>query len=417
MKRNAHRVHHGAASLAAILIAAASPAPAEEETGGAPGAWLSRYTSARTLGLGGAFVGTADDASAVAWNPAGLSQLVPSEARFENARLFESSISAFSVAVPGSRLPSVGLSVLWLRSGDFEKTNELNDPLGTFNESESAYLFTVAHGVSPELSIGLNAKIVQQTVEEFSGGGFGVDVGAIYDVTPTVRLGASVLNVAGPSVTLRDTKETYPTEFRAGASASVLRERGLISAEIDVSGPGSRLHGGAEYWIHPSFALRVGMDDERAAGGVGVRFGWNYQFDYGVSNHPLGLTHRVGLSYRFGGFFATAKADPEIFSPTGETAVTKIALNSRTKSAAEEWDLAFVDKSGEIVRRFGGKSQPPAHVLWDGKDDTGLPLPDGAYRFQLVVRDAAGRRIESPARDVEISTGGPQGSVPAITIR
>jgi hypothetical protein len=412
-----YRSRHGAALLAGILLAAVSPALAEDETGGAPGAWLSTYTSARSLGLGGAFVGAADDAASVAWNPAGLSQLVPSEARFESARLFESSINTFSIAVPGSRLPSVGLSVLWHRSGDFEKTNELNDPLGTFNESESAYLFTVSHGFTPQLAVGVNAKLVHQSVEEFSGGGFGVDLGAVYDVTESFRLGASVLNVGGPSVTLRETEETYPTEIRAGAAASVLGERGLISAEIDVSDPGTRLHGGAEYWIHPSFALRIGMNDKRASGGMGFRFGWNYQFDYGVTNHPLGLTHRVGLSYRFGGFFATAKADPEVFSPTGETAVTKIHLNSRTKSSADSWDLAFISKSGEVVRHFGGKSKPPAHLLWDGKDDTGLPLPDGFYQYQLVVMDASGRRIESASRDVEIATGGPQGTVPAFTVR
>lgn len=418
MKRIAHQTIRGAGIAAALLIATAPNVRAEDETGGAPGAWLSRYTSARTLGLGGAFVGTADDAAAVVWNPAGLSQLVPSEARFESARLFEtSSINSFSVAVPGSRLPSVGLSILWLRSGDFEKTNELNDPLGTFSESEAAYILTASHGISPGLSVGVNAKLVHQSIEEFSAGGFGVDVGALYELTPTIRLGASILNVGGPSLTLRDTKETYPTEFRGGFAAYVLRERGLLTGEVDLSSPGTRLHGGAEYWIHPSFALRVGMNDKRAAGGVGFRFGWNYQVDYGVTDHPLGLTHRVGLSYRFGGFYATAKADPEIFSPTGEMAVTKILLNSRTKSQTESWDLALVGKSGQIVRRFGGKERPPAHLLWDGKDDTGLPLPDGLYRYQLVVRDMGGRMIESPSRTVEISTGGPQGSVPAFTTR
>jgi len=41
----------------------------EGQAGGAPGAWLSTYVNARTLGLGGAFVGAADDASTVIWNP------------------------------------------------------------------------------------------------------------------------------------------------------------------------------------------------------------------------------------------------------------------------------------------------------------------------------------------------------------
>ena len=55
------------------------------------------------------------------------------ELRFETARLFEdTSINALGFAVPGNKLPSFGLTIVSLRSGDFERTNELNDPLGTF---------------------------------------------------------------------------------------------------------------------------------------------------------------------------------------------------------------------------------------------------------------------------------------------
>ena len=46
-----------------------------------------------------------------------------------------------------------------------------------------------------------------------------------------------------------------------------------------------------------------------------------------------------------------------------------------------------------------------------------MPLPDGVYRYTLEVRDADGRTIESRTRTVEISTGGPQGSVPVIPVQ
>ena len=35
----------------------------------------------------------------------------------------------------------------------------------------------------------------------------------------------------------------------------------------------------------------------------------------------LGITQRVGIAYRFGGFYASSAADPAMFSPTGEHAV------------------------------------------------------------------------------------------------
>ena len=53
--------------------------------------------------------------------------------------------------------------------------------------------------------------------------------------------------------------------------------------------------------------------------------------------------------------------------------------------------------------------------MWDGKDETGLPLADGLYRYQLVVIDVEGREFIGHKSTVEITTGGPQGSVPVFT--
>lgn len=420
MKRiEQHRIVRAGVVAAALLMALPGLAAAQTANGGAPGEWLRSYVGARTLGLGGAFVGEASDVSTVLWNPAGLSTLVPNEVRFETARLFEDTqVYEAGFAVPGNRLPSFGLSVVTLRSGNFQRTNELNDPLGTFSEGETAYLFTMSRALTPRFALGMNAKLVQQTVESFSANGFGFDLGGLYDVTPTLRVGASVMNLGGPNLTLRATEEKYPVELRGGFALHLLNGRGLLSAEVDNSkGDGTAFHGGSEYWVQPMLALRVGMNDTEPGGGFSYRFGPNYQLDYGVSDHALGIVHRVAITYRFGGFFASAKASPEVFSPTGETAVTKIDMNARTKAETEDWSLTVVNKSNEVVRKFGGKGAPPSHLTWDGKDETGLPLPDGDYRYQLVVHDADGRAIDSPERSVEISTTGPQGTVPVIPVQ
>jgi flagellar hook assembly protein FlgD len=97
--------------------------------------------------------------------------------------------------------------------------------------------------------------------------------------------------------------------------------------------------------------------------------------------------------------------------------VTRFTLNSRTKASPTEWSLDLRNKADEVVRRFGGKGQAPSHIEWDGKDETGMPLPDGVYRFRLVVKDAAGRVVTAPEHVVEIATGGPQGQVPVIPVQ
>jgi hypothetical protein len=400
------------AALLAVL-ALATPASAQDGTAGAPGEWLARFTTARTLGLGGAYVATADDPLGILWNPAGLSAMDQNQLRFETGRLFEgTAVNGVSFAVPGSRLPSFGLAILSQGSGEFERTNELNDPLGTFRIGVTAYLLTVSRAFSPRFALGTNLKLVQQTVEDFSAGGFGVDLGGWYDVTPTIRVGGSVANLSGPSVTLRAVEETYPVQMRAGVAARAFGGRGLITAQVDRSdGLGTRLHAGGEYWIQSGLALRMGVDDATGTGGFSVRFAPQYQLDYGVADHPLGMTHHIGVSYRFGGFFASSHAEPAMFSPTGERAVTQIALNARTKAETESWALEIVNKSDALVRRFGGSGRPPAHIQWDGKDETGLPLPDGVYRYHLMVKDHEGRQVEGPMREVVISTTGPQGAV------
>jgi hypothetical protein len=161
-------------------------------------------------------------------------------------------------------------------------------------------------------------------------------------------------------------------------------------------------------------ALRFGYVDDAPSGGFSYQVAPDSRFDYGVSTHELGVTHRFALSYQFGGFHATSQADPDVFSPLGERPVTKFQLKAHTKAETESWSLAITDKLGAVVREFGGAGSPPAHVMWDGKDVTGLPLADGSYSYRLVVVDAEGRELAGNERAVRLSTSGPRGSVPVL---
>ncbi len=412
--------HHPLRALLALLalaalLPAAGVARAEDPDGGAAGDWLARYAGARSAGMGGAFVAIADDPTGALWNPAGVVRLDRGEVHLGTVRLFEStSINGLSFALPNRTLPSFGLTLLSLQSDDFERTSELNEPLGEFTIDDMAFLATAAKAYG-HLAVGAGVRVLRQSVEDYTATGTGLDLGAIYELTPDLQLGASVLNVGGPKLTLRETEEKIPTELRAGAAFRFLEGAALVSAEVDSrEGPGASMRAGSEVWLIHNLALRLGYDTQSLTGGFGYRFPNGLQVDYAASDHELGMTHRVGISFRFGGFYASSQATPEVFSPTGQQAVTRILLAAHTRSDAKDWTLTIRNKSDEVVRRFGGQGVPPAHVLWDGKSEAGLPQPDGVYRYTLTVRDVEGRVFESRERTVEIYTGGPQGAVPVI---
>jgi hypothetical protein len=399
-----------------MFCAAAGPAAAQSASYGLPGDWLSQYVSARSVGMGGAFVATADDPLGATWNPAGLVQQAQNTVTLETARYFENtSINALSFTVPARRLPTIGFTMLSLSSGEFERTNELNESMGTFEQSDMAFLFSASKAFTPRLSVGANLKVVRQELEAFSASGVGADLGVLFALTPRLKVGASVLNIGGPTLAAREIDEQFPMEMRAGLAMGFLNGRGLVSLEVDHrDGPGATFRAGSELWIYDRFGLRAGYFEDEPAGGFSYRVNPALQFDYGMSAHDLGSVHRVGLCYRFGGFHATTTASPAVFSPMGENSVTKFEIKSRTKAETEKWNLDIVDKHNQVVRTFGGLGVPPAHVMWDGKDESGMTLPDGWYRYRMSVTDAEGRVLRTQEKSVQITTTGPQGDVPVI---
>lgn len=402
------------AALAVVVtgLLAVVPAAAQEANNGLPGDWLARYASPRAVGLGGASVAVADEAQASLWNPAGLSWLRRNAVQVTSTKLFDdTSVNGFAFARPSSSMPSLGLNILNLKSGEFERTNDLNENLGTFDEGDLVMALTIAQALSPDWSLGANLKLARQSVEDFSGSGFGFDLGVMGRLTDGLMIGASALNLGGPSIKLREKDESYAAEIRGGVAYTMLEGRSRTTAEVGHrDGPGAQARVGTEFRIQ-SLALRVGYYIDNIAAGFSYGFKNGLQFDYGMSDHELGMIHRFGLNYRFGGYFADSKADPEIFSPTGQNPVTKFLLGSQTKADAKDWQLVIRDKSGTVVRQYAGQGATPAHVIWDGKGETGLPLPDGKYRYRLTVTDHEGRTMEGVERNVEISTGGPQGSI------
>lgn len=410
----AYCLHTGAVLLMLLGLLAAGAARAEDQNGGWAGDWLTNYQSARAMGLGGSFTGLADEPLGMVWNPAGLTQLGRNELFLETSRYFQgTSINTFSFAVPGTRFPTLGLSILDLRSDDFQRTSEVNDDLGTFREGETAYVLSASHSLHPRVSVGANLRVVHQSVEEFSATGMGLDLGVLLHPAETVRVGLSAANLGGPGLELRDTKETYPEQLRGGVAVDLMQGRAMLTAEVEKIGDlRTNLRGGGEFALTSTFTLRAGFDGSDPAGGFTVNLPHDLRLDYGTGDHDLGMIHRFSLSWRFGGFFARSQASPEVFSPLGAKSAARFELAARTRQDVETWRLDITDQNGGVVRTFGGRGAPPSHLMWDGKTATGNPLPDGDYAYRLVVRDLGGLETVGESRVIGIDTRSRQINVP-----
>lgn len=402
----------GMLALAAMLWSA-GPVAAGDGTEGLPGDWLNRFGSARSAAIGGARAALADEPLAALANPAAAAWLERGAAQVGTTRLFEeTSVNSFGIALPATGRPSLAFNVLSLSSGGFERTGALSDEsLGTFKEGNLALGLAVAQPLGDRLAAGAQVKLVRQSLDEFNGSGLGFDLGVIGRLPHGVQLGASAVNLGGPTIAMRMRDETYLRELRGGASIPVNGGNGLLAADIvQRDGADPQFHVGGRFRLQ-SLELGVGYDVDNFAAGFSYHLPNGLQLDYAMSDHEMGLVHRVGLVWRFGGFSAEAKASPAVFSPTGGEPLTRFALKAHTRADAAAWHLDITNDSGVLVRTFAGKGQPPADIVWDGKDSAGRPLPDGDYTYRLRVDERGGTTLQARPGVVEIASGGLLGMI------
>jgi hypothetical protein len=184
------------------------------------GDFLNIGVGAKALGMGGAFVAVANDATAAYWNPAGMSGLNHKEvnlmycpANFET-KLADANgqLGGFNIAQLGAsynyvgfvsmvgKSMRVGISAIMLTvdgimdtrdlAFDDVNTNQIRDEgerifydeakITMGSDAESAYVLSFSQQLSPGMSIGANVKQISQSVFEYSSTGIGIDVGLMY---------------------------------------------------------------------------------------------------------------------------------------------------------------------------------------------------------------------------------------------
>ncbi|NTV51512.1 MAG: PorV/PorQ family protein [Candidatus Firestonebacteria bacterium] len=400
-----------------LAVCLASAAWGVTGDSGLPGEYLNYDVNARAAGMGGAMVGLADDVSAVVYNPAGLASQNPIQIGLQHVILFEQTAYDFlGFALPIESLGNFGLGLVYLSSGGFDIRDADYQTTSAFSNSMSqgAVYLSYARDILQGLSAGGSLKVCNENIFGHTGTGFGLDLGATYAPIPEFQAGLVLTNALAPSVL----GDTYPAGVTAGLAGKLFNDALLMDVDLTKRFANQGLHWkfGLQVDVYNNMAFgRFGLDDQlsnsnapRWSLGVGGKY-MNITLDYAASIEALGLTHKLSAGYSFGGYEVHVSVSPKIFSPVGIKKTATFALAATSKYTIQSWELNVKDQNGDVIRVFSGEDNPPNQVVWNGKDDRGLPAPDGAFTAQLAITDVHGKVIKSNAETVRIQSAVPLG--------
>ncbi|GBD94372.1 hypothetical protein BMS3Abin05_01978 [bacterium BMS3Abin05] len=271
---------------------------------------------ARSVGMGEAFVATANDISAIYWNPAGLSSLTANEAIFFHTDwLAGISYDFAAFSIPLGEWGTFGGFFAGLTVPS-DKVRTVHDPEGTgefFGASDIALGISYARKITDRFSFGMNAKYIKERIWNMAASAVAVDVGTIYrSQFHDLRIGMMMSNfgtqmqMAGRNAllfvdidpTLNGNNEAIRAQLEMEKWSLPLQFR--VGMAIDpVKNDLMRLTVGADA-VHPNDNMEF------------VNFGMEYAFKemlfvrggyrgLGINQLEGGLTLGGGFQYRFGG--------------------------------------------------------------------------------------------------------------------
>ncbi len=253
--------------------------------------FLTISTGARAMGMGGAFVSVANDASAMFWNVAGIAQLPKNEIIFNHSNwLADISYEYAGITMPLSAIGTLGVSFTFLNMGEFEQTTEYQ-PEGTglnFDASSFAIGLSYARQLTDNFMIGFTGKYIRENIFNSTAQGFAMDVGALF-VTPFngMRLGLAITNfgtkmqmsgddmlvqvdidptIDGNNPNINSNIQTdefdLPLLFRFGLSMDVIEtEMNRLTVAVDALHPNDNAESvnvGGEYTYNNLISFRAG---------------------------------------------------------------------------------------------------------------------------------------------------------------
>ena len=303
-----------------ILLMLCPSALAETGDGGYPDAFLRLGMGARALGMGGAFVAVADDATGGFFNPAGLVQVTKRTFGASYRKMTLDRRLSYMVYNQPVR-DEATIALAWINAGVSDVLGRDGDgnPTEEISNYQNAVQMLIGRKIIEQFSVGLTIEYIQFNLANLSAYGVCFGVSAMGRPTPELRLGLAVERLgmkyswaSGEYWTQRDPdllgtwlEEDFPVNVRLGASYLLWENRILLSSEIEKNEKQKeRLHLGVEGRALENVAGRLGYDRGSFTFGLGLRqeiqsatLGFDYAF---VSSRVEDdADHLISLQFEF----------------------------------------------------------------------------------------------------------------------
>jgi hypothetical protein len=265
------------------------------KTGTTAANFLDISIGATAVGMGGAFVSVADDASAIFWNAGGIANLEKSEIILNRMDwIADTKFDYAALTINLGDIGNLGLSFTSLSMDDM-KVRTVEKPEGTgefFSAQDIAIGVSYAKKLTDRFSIGFTGKYIQQKIWHMSASAFALDIGTLFrtDLLGGMMIGASLSNFGTPMtldgrdtryfIRVDDTKlgsnERIPTNiemdswdlplrFRIGVSTAIFNFDNyslLISADaVHPNNDYQSMNFGAEFSFLDFLFIRGGYQD------------------------------------------------------------------------------------------------------------------------------------------------------------
>ncbi|MBI3766248.1 MAG: type IX secretion system protein PorQ [Ignavibacteriales bacterium] len=283
--------------------------------------FLRNDVGARAAALAGSTVTITDDANAIFYNPAALATLTTRRVSLgflKHMLDINSGYASFGTEIPN--LGFVGAGIVYINYGEFTRTSEDGQDLGTFGAGDLAV--TVGYGgqLQPDLKYGANAKFIYSSIAEAHSTAAAIDLGVQYTAVPNRFLvGASLLNLGTQLNPYVATRENLPLDFTMGVALYPEHLPAVLTINLHKLNEQQdkffdrfkQFTIGAEFTASENVQFRVGYNNERrreskigtSSGLAGFSIGGGistgaYTVDYAFTSFgSIGAVHRVSIAF------------------------------------------------------------------------------------------------------------------------